>query len=392
MKKIYQNLLLLPFLLFSLSGIAQSSKGTEIKISNKSNLPFEETVVEIPWKQVLQSWSNIDTANFKVIDVKTQKEINFQLEHRGEKEIKNLLVQLSIPSQAAVTIALKLGKPDPFAVKTYCRYVPERKDDFAWENDRIAFRAYGKALEGTKDDAYGLDIWAKRTDRMILNERYKRGDYHVDHGDGLDYYHVGFSLGAGTMSPFVNDTIWFSKNYHRYEILDNGPLRSTFRLYYDEWKAGGIPVKATKTISLDAGSQLNRIDVQYDFPGTNLPVTIGITKRTEPGVISLNEQKGIMAYWEPTHGVDGTTGVGCIMPNSVKEMKVYKQHLLSITEVIPNQIYTYFQGAAWDKAGKVTNESEWFKYLNQFENKLKYPLQVNFTEAKPVRTLTTINR
>ena len=25
---------------------------------------------------------------------------------------------------------------------TYCRFVPERMGDFAWENDRIAFRAY----------------------------------------------------------------------------------------------------------------------------------------------------------------------------------------------------------------------------------------------------------
>ena len=34
-------------------------------------------------------------------------------------------------------------------------YVPERKDDFAWENDKIAFRAYGKALRKTK----GQCLW-----------------------------------------------------------------------------------------------------------------------------------------------------------------------------------------------------------------------------------------
>ena len=29
---------------------------------------------------------------------------------------------------------------------TYARFVPEREDDFAWENDLVAFRAYGPAM------------------------------------------------------------------------------------------------------------------------------------------------------------------------------------------------------------------------------------------------------
>ena len=34
----------------------------------------------------------------------------------------------------------------PFPVKAFARYVPERLDDFAWENDKIAHRTYGPAL------------------------------------------------------------------------------------------------------------------------------------------------------------------------------------------------------------------------------------------------------
>ncbi len=67
-----------------------------------------------------------------------------------------------------------------------------------------------------------------------INERYKRAEYHIDHGDGMDYYHVGFSLGAGNMAPYKNDTIWYSKNYRTWKVLDNGPLRSTFQLTFEE--------------------------------------------------------------------------------------------------------------------------------------------------------------
>ncbi len=352
-----------------------------INIKNIQQLKREE-LVSIPFKDLIAQWKDFGKKEFKIINTITNHEIAYQLEFMGNKEPVNLLLQVAIEPQAQLKLAVINGLPKTLSPKTFARYVPERKDDFAWENDRIAFRMYGKALEGTKEDAYGLDVWLKRTDKLILNERYKRGEYHIDHGDGLDYYHVGFSLGAGNIAPYINDTVWFSKNYHQYEILDNGPLRSTFRLNYDEWNAAGQPVTVTKTISLDAGSQLNKMEIQYNFKGSNLPVAVGIIKRKGKGAILLSEQKGIMGYWEPVHGNDGITAVGCIMPDSVKEMKMDRQHLLTIAVVKPNIIYTYYTGAAWNKAGKITNENQWFQYLENFASKLELPLQVTIINQK----------
>lgn len=352
-----------------------------IKIKNPHILNREE-LVSIPVKELIFHWKDFGKKEFKIINTNTKKEIFYQLEYLGNKEPVNLLLQINIEPEAELNMGIIIGTPTILSPKTFARYVPERKDDFAWENDRIAFRMYGKALEGTKEDAYGLDVWLKRTDRLILNERYKRGEYHIDHGDGMDYYHVGFSLGAGNIAPYIKDSIWFSKNYHRYEILDNGPLRSTFRLFYDEWNVAGQPVLVTKTISLDAGSQLNKMAIQYNFKENVLPVAVGIIKRKEKGAILLAEQKGVMAYWEPAHGKDGITGVGCILPDSVKEMKMDKKHLLSIAEVKPNQIYIYYTGAAWNKAGQITNENEWFKYLDNFAEKIKHPLEITFVKSK----------
>ena len=66
---------------------------------------------------------------------------------------------------------------------TFCRFVPERSDDFAWENDRIAFRMYGPALERTGEISSGIDIWAKRTRKPVIERWYYRTDYHKDHRD-----------------------------------------------------------------------------------------------------------------------------------------------------------------------------------------------------------------
>jgi hypothetical protein len=363
--------LILPF------GLLAQTKAT-INIQNNSAVERKAAVVAIQWKNVVSHYPQIDTANFVVINAATKKQIPFQLEHHGLSSIQNLLVQVDVKAKSSFNLLIQKRKPGTFVSKTYARFVPERKDDFAWENDKIAFRTYGKAIEKTKEDAYGLDVWVKRTDKLVLNERYKRMEYHVDHGDGMDYYHVGFSLGAGNMAPYVNDTIRYSANYRQWKVLDNGPLRSSFQLTFDTWDAGGIKVRATKTISLDAGSQLNRIENVYTFDDTKpMPVVVGIIKRPETGVISLNEQQGIMGYWEPTHGEDGTTSVGSIITTPVSNMLVGNNQILAKTVVRNNEPIVYYTGAAWNKAEKITNAKQWFNYLDNFYQQIKNPLIIN---------------
>lgn len=372
----YTKSICLFFLFLPLLLLSQIKRN--ITIQNNSDLDRNDAVVAIKWESILLNNPQIDTTNFVVMNSLTNKQVPFQLEHHGLKKIQNLLVQVNVKAKTALRLFIQKGKPTEFKTKTYARYVPERLDDFAWENDRIAFRAYGKALEGTRDDAYGLDVWVKRTDKMVVNERYRVGEYHVDHGNGLDYYKVGFTLGAGAMAPYIKDTVRYSGNYYRWKILDNGPLRSTFQLEYDSWDAAGIKVNCTRIISLDAGSQLNRIENFYTYADNKiLPVAVGISKRPENGVLLLNEQQGILGYWEPTHGEDGTTGVAAVLTTAVKNMKVDDNQSLAITEAKNSEAIVYYAGAVWDKAGEITNSAQWFQYLNQFSQELKNPLLVN---------------
>lgn len=349
-----------------------ANQGVVISIENKSNQAYKGKIVTIPWDQVKAAYSTVDTGNLKITDAVSKSEVTYQYEFLGGKEIRNLLVQVNLKPDSPTKLLLQKGKHGPFVTKAYGRFVPERKEDFAWENDKIAFRMYGKELEKTpKENAYGIDIWVKRTDRMIINERYKRGEYHVDHGDGMDYYHVGYTLGAGNIMPFLNDSIWYSKNYSSYKVLDNGPLRIAFQLNYDAWDVNGKQVTCTKTLSLDAGSQMSKVTVDYQYAGDeNLPVVIGIIKRPEPGALLLNEKNGILGYWEPQHGKDGTTGVGCIIPQEKIKMEVKKGQILAYSTFRKNTPFVYYTGACWDKAGVYTNESQWFEYLVNFQKQV----------------------
>lgn len=362
--------------LFFYSTVSAQQKST-IVITNTANQDRNAAVVGVNWATILKSNPKIDTANFKVINSATQEEIPFQLEHKGQPKIQNLLLQVSVKAKGKTELAIVAGKASPVKAKTYARYIPERKDDFAWENDKVAFRMYGKALEKTSEDAYGIDFWTKSTANLVINDRYKKNDYHKDHGDGLDYYTVGFTLGAGGMAPYIKDTVRYSGNYRSSKVLDNGPLRSTFQLTYDEWNAAGMKVNVIKTISIDAGSQLNRIEHLYTFTGSgSLPVAIGLSTRNEASKKLLLDKTGVLGYWEPVHGDDGITGVGAVTLSPLQNTADAPKQALGITTVKNNVPYVYFAGAAWNKAGEITSETAWFDYLKNYQQQLKSPLKV----------------
>ncbi len=372
------------FLLIQLLFIHTTEAQVNITINNRSSTARTGELISVDWKSIQAAYPSIDTANFKVINKTTKKELSWQLEKKGGQAMLNLLVQVDVPANGKLFLQLQKGKSAPVPVKTYGRYVPERKDDFAWENDKIAFRMYGKELEKTpKEMAYGMDVWVKSTDRMVINERYKRGKYHEDLGDGMDYYHVGFTLGAGNIAPMIKDSIYYDGTYARYKVLDNGPLRTSFQLEYNAWNAAGMKLLATKTITLDAGTHFNKVEVVYAGDTmAALPLVVGIIKRKEQGAMLLDELNGSMAYWEPLHGADGITGVGSFLLEPAVGIKVTATQLLMQTSTPKAKPIVYYTGAAWNKAGVFTDAQGWFSHVQLAKTKIMQPLQVGIESIK----------
>jgi hypothetical protein len=119
------------------------------------------------------------------------------------------------------------------------------------------------------------------------------------------------------------------------------------------------------------------VEATYQFDhSSGLPVAAGIIKRKELGIIWLNENNGVMGYWEPTHKTKGTTGVGCVFIQPVQLMMLNKEHLLTVLETKSNNPLIYYTGAAWDKAGIITSSEKWFEYLTFYKQKLENPLKV----------------
>ena len=348
-----------------------------VSIENKSDIDQNNKVIEIEWRKLKNAFKEIDSLNFVVTYAQSKMQLPYQLEYKGTESIQNLLIQVSCKSKSKVTLQIKNGKKESFLTRTYGRYVPERKDDFAWENDKIAFRTYGKSLENTKENAYGYDVWVKRTSKMIIDERYKNGKYHEDQGNGLDYYHVGLTLGAGNVATYYKDSIIYIGNYQEWQLLDNGPLRTSFKLTYKPWKIGDTEVTLNKMISLDAASQLNKIENNFSFKMDSLSTLVGIVKRDGNDAVLFDKISGIMGYWEPTDPKNGTTGIGVIIPN--KTLSLFEDYKQLFSKVILDEQlpFTYYTGACWDKQGDFRTAEEWFEYLYHFKKELDQPLIID---------------
>ncbi len=269
--------------------------------------------------------------------------------------------------------------------KAYGRFVRERFDDFAWENDRIAHRTYGKALETWQKEpltSSTLDIWSKRTSRMVINDWYMSDNYHTDTGEGADFYSAGLSRGCGGNGLWADDRLWVSRNFVQSRVLANGPIRVMFELIYEPFDVNGVSVGEVKRISLDAGQNLDHYQSFYTpFTRPEKPVTltaaIGL-KKVKGEKTELNAEHGWLAKWEPMEKNAGEQGLAIIFDPKLLEKTTEDRLNVLVLKKIPNNSHlSYWAGFCWDKAGHFADEAAWKTYVDQFTQGLLSPIEVS---------------
>ena len=365
-----------------------SNKEMKVIVKNLSSFDRSKELVEIPIEKISEK---IKLDNGQVYVVKNaQGEIV-----PSQKTYDGKLIFQSGTSGDYAEYFISAGDATEFKNLTYGRFIVERKDDFAWENDRVAFRIYGPALIAIDGPSNGIDIWYKRTNELIIDKWYKNdiekiASYHEDHGEGLDDYNVKRTLGAGGMAPFVNDSLWLNENFVNQEILENGPLRTTVKFIYKDINVDGVLFNETRTISIDAESQLSKITQEY---GTNNPIKVaaGIPLREDSAQIVSSTEKGYIIYTE--HSAKGgdvfvamlfPQGIDSIEKNSYTYYNPMNQnkpethtHILGISTYQPNMPITYYTGYGWTKFGFET-KGDFQEYIENFGERFKQPLIVEY--------------
>jgi pectinesterase len=268
--------------------------------------------------------------------------------------------------------------------RVYGRFVRERRDDFAWENDRVAHRMYGEGLETWAQEpltSSTVDVWCKRTPKLVLNNWYLVDDYHRDLGEGADFYSAGRSRGAGGNGPWVGGRLWPSSNFRGSRVLANGPIRLVFELTYAPWNVNGQSVTEVKRVTLDAGQHFNRFETRYRSAAA-LPAqhAIGIKKASGAGVVvDASREAGWMTSWEPIRGDNGNLALAVIVadPSAVGEVTEDDLNRLIVASVPKDAPAVYYAGSAWDKAGQIADPAAWRKHVETVARRVRQPLSVS---------------
>lgn len=290
------------------------------------------------------------------------------------------------PLQTRVFLLTVGDRQIPMAAdyKTYGRFVRERRDDFAWENDRIAHRMYGKELETFPRDklvSSSVDVWTKRVRGLVIDNWYMVDDYHRDHGEGADLYAAGATRGNGGTGIWVDGRLYPSANFRDSKVYAVGPIRVLFELTYDAWDAAGVKISEKKRVSLDAGQNLDRFESHYTIEGNaaNLAHAIGI-RRLKTTVRQPGSDRGVLITWEPVKEA-GELGQAVIVdPAVVKDQAEDDLNYYVLTKFDAGKPCVSYSGFAWTLAGDFRTAADWQRYVAHFAARLRSPVEVTLAK------------
>ena len=415
---------------------AQEAKAqATIVVNNPTSNPRTE-LISLSMNEVKAKLGNAAPKKGEAYIVKNKsgQQIGSQITHDGY-----LLIDASVRPHGSATYYVTIGKPYQQKVWATGALYKIRKDDIAWENDRCAYRVYGPALQRTGERSFGTDVWVKNTPDTVVYERYVKdmngnikGDkidakvralqkqekaeknkakaaalakqikslqaesnevdiltsFHLDHGNGLDPYRVGATLGLGAPSLMVGKNQVLPYCYKDYKILDNGPLRFTVELTYNPSTVGDMKnVVEHRIISLDKGSNFNKMTVWYDGLTHATDFATGFPIHEED-TESKTFAKDYVSYADPTDNIEVNNSqifVGVLFPEGIdntyyqlfdKKHDGATGHALGLKRGLKNQEkYSYYFGAAWSKYD-VKSYAEWQIRIKEYLDALKTPLGV----------------
>lgn len=365
-----------------------------------------------------------------VLQKKLRTEMDLIVTDADGKEIpsqvtwdEKLIFQVGVAGKGKSVYYAQVGNPKFYEMRAKGRLFPERQDEFGWENDCVAYRVYGHG------GAVGYDLFNKSTPylmldywyaseqnqemRLVSQELRERGFsdladqvynafcYHIDHGKGMDCYTVGPTLGGGANALLNADgSLFMPRCYQKFEVLDNGPLRFTVSFTYPEQEFNGEKVTETRIISLDAGSQFNRVSITYQGLTKSTKMAAGtVIHKDNPNAYVLSPENGYIGYedlgdasiYNAKYRDElakqmGKIYIGLLFPSKditttyqQRENGIATGHILGITTYRPNTSYTYYFGSGWSKNPNTgfSSLTDWEAHLSHAAMSVRNPLKLS---------------
>jgi hypothetical protein len=395
-----RHLVLIPLMPFA----ALAADKFTVTVTNDLTVARPAETIAVPWSDVAKAMPGVLLQHLQVTD-SSGHVLPYQVTNTKPLDANGsygeLLFQHDFAAgekSATFTVEKITGVAPPFPSKVFARYVPERLDDFAWENDRIGHRTYGPALAepspagGGKEVLVtsGLDVWCKRVEYLVVDRWYNKGHnhYHHDEGEGMDMYQVGTSRGCGGTGVWDGHQLYVARNYKTWKVLANGPIRAIFELGYETWTTHNGIVYETKRFTVDAGHNLDEIESTFvaSVGPKQLTIGIGVNKNSadkgQEGKVDVatNKEQGWFAQWEAQKS-NGSLGEAVIVPGPGFEgFAEDAVNNLVLAKTTSGQPLRYYVGAGWTKSGQFASQQDWNTYVAAEAARAKSPVKVSISQ------------
>ena len=298
----------------------------------------------------------------------------------GSEILRAIGAAKPVDAAGLLAVAEKLLADDQ-TPRAYARLVPERKDDLAWENDKVAFRCYGPALRAG-DEASGIDLWAKKVPRPVIDRWYAddlagRRSYHEDHGEGYDGYKVGDSPGCGGLVIWQDDKPVPADVYDQAAIRFTKPDVVEIETTYTYPAIQGKVYHETRTLTLRLGQHLNEITSRFTLdagqrrPAAGLDVAVGLMAQTPAAKFTCRPESGVMAVWDVLMPGKEPLGLGALVPPGARMVRLAH----TTTEPKADQVFAvvrtddqgrvrYRAGFGWQGDGATPSQQAWLDSLD----------------------------
>ena len=364
------------YLLFALIAMlfVSCSKKVEVSIFNNSEVDRENETVEL----CLCLFKELDPEQIVVFDAQGNV-IPSQILTKGTGSPQSLLFQVSLVAGKQVIYTLKESTRQNYPQKVQVIPYDTPEKAVAWENERIAFQLLGKASSPAQSGS-GIGVWFKSVEKPVLNEKLAEKVSGTIKDNAIPAI-LPF-LGAGGLTLNTRDTLLPKKGFDRLQVLDNGPLRTSFSLTYNSVKYGDKSLTEEYVVHLDAGSNLNEVHVRFAGDTSSVMLAAGIYRSDSSQWLSVNKEFSTIAYGIATaQSLKGDSinpprnYYGMIFTKDWQSTRKKEHHIYALYSLKIGEEFVYYTGAA-NGSRFFKKTDDWNNYLKSKRKSLLQPLKI----------------
>ena len=353
--------------------------GLYLEVSNPLDFERKGEIVEVEWDRIGRAFISAEKVVVLNNDgVQTPSQVLFDEDGNPTK----LLFTADVEAGSSAIYNIRRGEREAYPTLAFGRYVPERLDDYAWENNLTAYRIYGPRLESPQTQ--GVDVWVKSTSKIIIDEWFARNDYHHNYGEGMDCYKVGNTLGGGALAIIDGGKLALAGNYTKQQCTANGPIRTSAEFEYAPVNIGDRMVTMRRKISLDANSRFTYQEYTFEGFEGKLEVAAGIILHD---VKARSFGSEYVAITEPASDskdpdTDGDISLAVILQGAVSTTEI-DGHIAATRHIQAGETIRMWNGSAWSNADMQCHDA-WLREVEQMKQRIESPLHSRFIKRREV--------